>query len=626
MENFINPFDGDVSDEKIIRWLNQFQPEEREVVRKLVNSFNYYSASRVLKLVKKLNNDILNFLKIDISKIWFVPVGYVAKSGSAITYFYKTQNKLPHSQFISPNDLKRLPLKDNIAVVFLDDFMGSGHQAKQVWETVVRPVINEESNSQFIYGIIAAYKDGIEFLKQNSKFIPLVADVLPSNNELFSEQSVVFKDKKERQIAKEIVQKYGEELYPNHELGYMGCQGLIGFFYSTPNNSLPIFWSTENKWKPLLIHGDSFRDPSDLIGPPPGLTKQIAYATPEKPILENEYLESIDIDSEIAIKILNEFKKIAFLLVLAPIIKNMKISGTTFSYLLKVINSLKHLEHEQKNVCSSILLMPNENKIDALGQKFLKTASHLTLSSLKEIESMANIVPGLSGAIVAKNDGKVLGNYLFQKKTGKEDYFLPNRYKYAANASNKTKGLLFVFAGNGRVTVFYQGNRIISHRGAGWHHYAENLDRGIAELSNRHNIRQEVFKNILRLAFELSDSGFGSLITLGDHNSVIQYSDPPNIPHLEWAPLSVATDDDAILQLMSQDGANIVSQDGDIIQVMTFLRPPAGTEGEEEVGKGSKHSTAVKISGVTNAICFAISEDGQITVYSNGKVSFKMMG
>jgi DNA integrity scanning protein DisA with diadenylate cyclase activity len=47
---------------------------------------------------------------------------------------------------------------------------------------------------------------------------------------------------------------------------------------------------------------------------------------------------------------------------------------------------------------------------------------------------------------------------------------------------------------------------------------------------------------------------------------------------------------------------------------------------EEEVGKGSKHSTAAKISKVTEAACIAVSVDGRITVYSEGKVLFKMMG
>ena len=134
---------------------------------------------------------------------------------------------------------------------------------------------------------------------------------------------------------------------------------------------------------------------------------------------------------------------------------------------------------------------------------------------------------------------------------------------------------------------------------------------------------QEVF----RLALRLSDQGKGALLTVGDHESVIRMSDPPKTEHMEWAEMHLGESrDEAILGLMSQDGATIASGNGQVVQGMTFLRPPAGTDAEEEIGKGSKHSTASKISKVTESVCIAVSVDGRITVYSGGAIAFKMMG
>jgi DNA integrity scanning protein DisA with diadenylate cyclase activity len=84
--------------------------------------------------------------------------------------------------------------------------------------------------------------------------------------------------------------------------------------------------------------------------------------------------------------------------------------------------------------------------------------------------------------------------------------------------------------------------------------------------------------------------------------------------------------DDAIIGLMSQDGATIISADGAIVQGMTFLRPPVGTAAQEEVGRGSKHSTAAKISSATAALSVAVSVDGRVTLYSGGEVKLKVMG
>lgn len=57
-----------------------------------------------------------------------------------------------------------------------------------------------------------------------------------------------------------ICQKYGEKLYPKHPLGYDDSQLLIAFEYNTPNNTLPIIWSSTNNessnietiWHPIF--------------------------------------------------------------------------------------------------------------------------------------------------------------------------------------------------------------------------------------------------------------------------------------------------------------------------------------------------------------------------------------
>lgn len=136
-----------------------------------------------------------------------------------------------------------------------------------------------------------------------------------------------------------------------------------------------------------------------------------------------------------------------------------------------------------------------------------------------------------------------------------------------------------------------------------------------------------MLRRVIQTAFQLSDAGHGSLIAVGDHLNVIKHADSPKTAHVEWAPMDLATTPlEGLIGVMSQDGATIISGGGEIVQAMTTLRPPPGVEVEEEIGRGTKHSTAAQISKITHALCIAVSVDGRITVYSRGAVAFKVMG
>lgn len=626
MSDISNLFDGDISNEAIQAWLEQFEKEDRFYILKLLKAFKYLSSKRVACLVKELYKAISSELAISQERIWFVPVGYVAKSGSIIAYYFRIQNNISQNRFIAPADIASLSLNKNDVVVFLDDFIGSGNQASQVWQKVVVPV-KKNSDCKFVYAVLLGYQNGLENVKASTGFITYAVEVLTVKDMPFSPQGNLFEDEKERKKAKDVVKKYGLRLYPNHPLGYKESQGLIGFFYSTPNNSLPIFWSSEEGWKPILTRGESYRDPAFLIGPPPGLKRESTYNSPRKALVDSEELDRYDIDPDIATKIFSEFQKAAIFLILAPVLKEMGIKNEVFSDMLRIISILKHYEHEKQPVCSALLMVPNEVPEELIGDKMLSVRTNVSLESTAEILSLANLVNGFNGSIACRPDGQIMGNYLYQEEEYIVDRFLPKRYYKAAIASNKNSGLLFLFSGDGRVTVFHKGQRILSHRGATWHFHATQLEKGIRELSITHQLNIAILQEIFRLSFYLSDKNQGALITVGDHERVLDLSDPPKTEYIKWVDMKLtATPEEAILGLMSQDGATIVSENGRIIQVMTFLRPPARISAEEEVGKGSKHNTAVKMSRITNAICIAVSVDGMVTVYSKGAIAFKMMG
>jgi hypothetical protein len=248
------------------------------------------------------------------------------------------------------------------------------------------------------------------------------------------------------------------------------------------------------------------------------------------------------------------------------------------------------------------------------------------IGAVDKILPLAQLVKGDSGALVLSADGRVLGTWLYPSSPVSTDYSIPDAATRVGAASRYLHGVLLLFNGTGRASLFHDGARLLVHKDSTWHRVGID-DRTLAALAQKHSLRVSILQSIFRLAFNLSESGEGALITLGDDNEVLRYSDKPKTEHIRWNEMSIETTPlAALMPLFGQDGATIVSAKGIVIQGMTFLRPPAGVVAVEEVGKGSKHSTAAKISKITKALVLAVSVDGRITVFSNGEHVLKRMG
>src|SRR5665648_1200794 len=62
-----NPFDGEITDGQIERWLDQFEPDERPHVLRLVEQFHYYSSARFTRLLHSLPERIAAAANVAVS-------------------------------------------------------------------------------------------------------------------------------------------------------------------------------------------------------------------------------------------------------------------------------------------------------------------------------------------------------------------------------------------------------------------------------------------------------------------------------------------------------------------------------------------------------------------------------
>ncbi len=186
-------------------------------------------------------------------------------------------------------------------------------------------------------------------------------------------------------------------------------------------------------------------------------------------------------------------------------------------------------------------------------------------------------------------------------------------------------GLLFLFLGNGRVHLFGHGHLLASHRKMTWYSHSRELMRNASrELSERHGVPQSTILEVLRLAYLISDQEKGALIALGDDERVLTLARRSDSDGYAWRPMNLRQKADAaIVGLMSQDKATIIAADGDVRCGRVALQPPEDVVTVEETGKGTRHGTAAVMSAATNAICIAVSDDGEISVYSGGELAYR---
>ena len=243
--------------------------EIRELLRSVYRDLYKYP---IVKNIRKNNKDtkdvylINNEFKRELSLTRFLAVGNPSESGAHLLYYFRQENVLPKKLFISAHEVFHMEDNDTIVLaepeikryVFLDDFCGGGTQATGYLENLVSKIKSKNPESEVLYFVLFANKDGLSYVKRNTA-IDLGDAVfkLDDTYKCFGRNSRHEPDKDmglDWGFAKKVSIKYGKTLYKDHPLGHGDCQFLIGFFHNTPNNTLPIIWAENDKihWKPIF--------------------------------------------------------------------------------------------------------------------------------------------------------------------------------------------------------------------------------------------------------------------------------------------------------------------------------------------------------------------------------------
>jgi hypothetical protein len=267
-------WDHYIKEPHLLKWLNNFKGEilndkdlEQKIALLMLLNFTFYTIKEVRILCKEIYKEYIHCkllenknsekniepyekqIKDIIDNTRFVALGNDSESGTNIIYFFRQENELAKKSF----DLTALEYEN---VVFIDDVTISGTQANRYMKLKIKSI---KAKHYYLLSFIAT-KEALKCCKKENENVKLIyASFLDERCQCFSESSYVFASGKNSllPLAENMCKGYGKIIVKNlvdmkdYPIGYSDGAYLFGFYYNTPNNSLPIIWGKDN-WHPIF--------------------------------------------------------------------------------------------------------------------------------------------------------------------------------------------------------------------------------------------------------------------------------------------------------------------------------------------------------------------------------------
>lgn len=261
-----------IKERKINEWLTNFTGEcfddvelEQKLALWLLLNFTFYTINDVKKLCVELFEQFLSEelkhmefeeemdrndkIKKIMDDVCFVPLGNPSESGARISYDFRTVNGLGRKLFEGEKKKYR-------CLVLIDDVTISGSQADEYLKKC-----EIEADTVYFLVFMATPKAINNIKDKNIKLIYSI--LLDSRTKCFSRDSFVFQGEQEKKIkllamilcvyyGKKIMSIFSDEYMKKYPWGYNCDQQMLGFYYNTPDNTMPIFWCDEN-WKSIFL-------------------------------------------------------------------------------------------------------------------------------------------------------------------------------------------------------------------------------------------------------------------------------------------------------------------------------------------------------------------------------------
>jgi len=301
--------------------------------------------------------------------------------------------------------------------------------------------------------------------------------------------------------------------------------------------------------------------------------------------------------------------------------------------LIEAVEDLCQMRSEMRPI-STALVIGDTERIEAL---LPKSEIHLLPSRKAQpleghLNRLATVVDGeLTGFVLDKG-----GEFRSVRKVNialqgdfKLNPLLSEPAARFAIISAVTEALVFTLdPGGNRIQVFSDGELVCRYLNGGWHvHDLLSLHRTLADVAATKGYDQKVMERMGRTAVCLSYLHLGGLLVVVPEGTRFEDKIEDCLKQMgirmNPRPLSDLSDPE-LIKFAKEDGAVLVDAKGMLQTFMAYLKPAAVTPVDADPGVGARHLSAQRFSAQVQCLTLVISEDGAITVYSDGKKLYRL--
>jgi hypothetical protein len=235
----------DMSRARVVRWLEQFPDRDLPLAVEVIREIKYFNGLNIRTMTRHLFAIINDeMVRLELEKGAFIAVGSLGAGSGHVARVLRDLVRATRHRMLSMLDLSKLKPGEVDAIIFVDDFSGTGQTLEKWWE-IVEPLVRPKNAIVFV-GLLVLNERARERIESFANILAVeevegTANIFAPENRQFSED--------QRIKLLEHCRRTG--CGPKYERGFGDCGLLLAFKHFCPNNSLPILWCQVN-WRPLF--------------------------------------------------------------------------------------------------------------------------------------------------------------------------------------------------------------------------------------------------------------------------------------------------------------------------------------------------------------------------------------
>jgi hypothetical protein len=172
--------------------------------------------------------------------LYITSFGSEGKSGGKIAYEFRHSGSVDERIFVKSYELSKLP--ESSTIIFVEDLIGTGTQSTEYILNKLNLLINPSSEPYLL--TICATPEGVNRVLDETNFKSINGILLEeSTYQYYSDQCNYFSNKEKKKIM-DLNSRLKTPSKMDYDRGL-----LVTFFYSPPNNSMPIIWKHDFPYK-----------------------------------------------------------------------------------------------------------------------------------------------------------------------------------------------------------------------------------------------------------------------------------------------------------------------------------------------------------------------------------------